>query len=124
MLGYSSKLTTTNIGTIRWYLLIDVNLLSDDGMFPVNVLLNKYTCSRLTSLADANAKCEQVGTLIHGIQGFRMAEFHDGGTNAGWGFWTLAHSIIEGLDAKPVTVQGSSLARYWVSINGQDANPW
>ncbi len=41
--------------------------------------------SSLVSQADADKKCATVGQLIHGISGFRMAEFHDGtGNNPGW----------------------------------------
>ena len=82
--------------------------------------------SSLISQADADMKCGIVGQLIHGISGFRMAEFHDGtGSNPGWTFWAEAHSIVEGLAAQPLTSpDNSSVARYWVRINAQPANPW
>jgi hypothetical protein len=82
--------------------------------------------SSLISAADANKKCATVGVLIHGMWGFRMAEFHDGtGNFPGWSYWAEAHSIVEGLNAEPMLiVPNSSDARYWVRINDQPANPW
>jgi hypothetical protein len=78
----------------------------------------------LVSKADADRKCNTVGRLIHGISGFRMAEFHDGsGPNTGWGFWAEGYNSVEGLDAEPQTLSVSN-ARYWVSINDQNANTW
>jgi hypothetical protein len=78
----------------------------------------------LVSKADADNKCNQVGTLVHGISGFRMAEFHDGsGPNTGWGFWAEGYDSVEGLDAEPQTLSFSN-ARYWVCINDQNANTW
>ena len=44
--------------------------------------------------------------------GWRMAEFHDGGPNAGFDFWAFA-------------VAGSfDTSRFWVAISDQPANPW
>lgn len=66
----------------------------------------------LTSLAVANALCaSQFGA------GYRMAEFHDGDATlwSGWDFWGAV------LNAYICPFEGT---RYWVSINGQNANPW
>jgi hypothetical protein len=79
--------------------------------------------SSLVSRVDADKKCNDVGQMIHGVAGFRMAEHHDGDAskpNAGWGFWAEGHSVMEGLD-NPTP---STSARYWVGINDQNANPW
>lgn len=66
----------------------------------------------LTSLAVANALCAgQFGA------GYRMAEFHDGDPTvwSGWDFWAQV------LGANIGPFQGT---RFWVYINGQNANPW
>jgi hypothetical protein len=44
--------------------------------------------------------------------GWRMAEFHDGGGGAGFDFW--AQSASGDFDA----------SRFWVAIDDQSANPW
>jgi hypothetical protein len=46
-----------------------------------------------------------------------MAEFHDGDPAlwSGWDFWAAARG------ASITPFQGT---RFWVSINGQNANPW
>jgi hypothetical protein len=44
--------------------------------------------------------------------GWRMAEFHDGGRGAGWDFWARAAS--GDFDA----------GRFWVAIDDQSASPW
>ncbi|MEH2058380.1 MAG: hypothetical protein V7K97_19955 [Nostoc sp.] len=75
--------------------------------------------TQLTSLAVANRICNQVGQIVRGTPGYRMAEFHDGtGIYSGWSFWTEAYDYINGLAQSPPT-------RYWVYINDQPAaNPW
>jgi hypothetical protein len=74
--------------------------------------------TQLTSLAVANSICNQVGQIVRGTPGYRMAEFHDGtGIYSGWSFWTEAYGYINGLAQSPPT-------RYWVYINDQPANPW
>ena len=83
--------------------------------------------SDLTSDKVANQKCSMAGRLTLNDPNFRMAEFHDGtGSNPGWAFWTEGYSIQDGLDAQPQNpqIKGSSVARYWVCINDQPANPW
>lgn len=57
----------------------------------------------LTSRAVSDGHCAN----IFG-QGFRMAEFHDGG--GGWTFW--GQGVL------------SAANRFWVAINDQPANPW
>ncbi len=69
----------------------------------------------LTSQAIADEKCRAQGLKIAGEDGFKMAEFHDGGVGAGWDFWAEVIAI-DGLDNPDI--------RYWVSINDQPANPW
>jgi hypothetical protein len=83
--------------------------------------------SDLTSDRVANRKCSMAGQLTLNDPNFRMAEFHDGTkSNPGWAFWTEGYSIQDGLDAQPQNpqIKGSSVARYWVCINDQPANPW
>lgn len=71
---------------------------------------------QLTSQAVADKMCNQVGQIVRGTSGYRMAEFHDGtGFNPGWSFWAEAYGEINGF---------SPSARYWVKINDQPANPW
>lgn len=71
---------------------------------------------QLTSEAVADNMCDQVGQIVRGTSGYRMAEFHDGtGPYSGWSFWAEAYGEINGL--APST-------RYWVKINDQRANPW
>jgi hypothetical protein len=71
---------------------------------------------QLTSQAVADNMCNQVGQIVRGTSGYRMAEFHDGtGTNPGWSFWAEAYGEINGF--APST-------RYWVHINDQPSNPW
>lgn len=69
----------------------------------------------LTSQAIADLQCRLHGLKALGEEGFRMAEFHDGGRNAGWDFWA---------DASAIGTLQISGQRYWVSINDQAANPW
>ena len=69
----------------------------------------------LTSQAIADLQCRLHGLKALGEEGFRMAEFHDGGRNAGWDFWADASAI------GTLQILGQ---RYWVSINDQAANPW
>lgn len=72
--------------------------------------------TQLTSLAVANNMCNQVGIIVTGTSGYRMAEFHDGTGNwPGWSYYAEAYGDINGL--APST-------RYWVYINDQPANPW
>jgi hypothetical protein len=75
--------------------------------------------TQLTSLVVANNMCNQVGQIVRGTSGYRMAEFHDGtGINPGWSYWAEAYGYINGLAQSPPT-------RYWVYINDQPAaNPW
>ncbi|MHC5597205.1 MAG: hypothetical protein ACYTXC_14895 [Nostoc sp.] len=69
---------------------------------------------QLTSQAVADNICNQVGKVVRGVCGYRMAEFHD--YAGGWAFWAEAYGYINGL-------AGSS--RYWVNINDQPAaTPW
>lgn len=76
------------------------------------VKLSSYvTGMQLTSLETANATCaQQFG------QGWRMAEFHDGGMGrlpgraSGWSFWATGNLPLG--------------QRFWVHINDQPANPW
>jgi len=72
---------------------------------------------QLTSQAVADNMCDQVGKIVRGTSGYRMAEFHDGtGSNPGWSFWAEAYGDINGL---------ASSTRYWVNINDQPgATPW
>ncbi|WP_334830381.1 hypothetical protein [Nostoc sp.] len=72
---------------------------------------------QLTSQAVADNICNQVGQIVRGTSGYRMAEFHDGtGINAGWSFWAEAYGDINGL---------ARCTRYWVNINDQPAaTPW
>ena len=71
--------------------------------------------SSLLSSADADEKCQIAGQNRYGLDGFRMAEFHDGSDpNAGWGFWAQS-------DDPNLSIPGT---RYWVKINDQNANPW
>lgn len=72
---------------------------------------------QLTSLTVANKICNQVGKIVRGVPGYRMAEFHDGtGFFAGWSFWAEAYDYINGL---------ADSTRYWVYNNDQPAaNPW
>ncbi|MEH1904666.1 MAG: hypothetical protein V7L04_25485 [Nostoc sp.] len=68
---------------------------------------------QLTSQAVADNICNQVGQILRGTSGYRMAEFHDG---IGWGFWAEAYGDINGL---------ARCTRYWVNINDQPAaTPW
>ncbi len=61
----------------------------------------------LTSRAAADELCaSELG------EGWRMAEFHDGGRGAGWDFWARAAS--GDFDA----------GRFWVAIDDQAASPW
>jgi hypothetical protein len=73
--------------------------------------------TQLTSLAVANNMCNQVGILVRGTSGYRMAEFHDGsGVNPGWSYYAEAYGGVNGL---------ALTTRYWVYINDQpQANPW
>ena len=71
---------------------------------------------QLTSEAVADNICNQVGQIVRGISGYRMAEFHDGtGYYAGWSFWAEAYGYKNGL---------AECNRYWVKINDQPVNPW
>lgn len=49
--------------------------------------------------------------------GYRMAEFHDGDSSlwSGWDFWGAARSA---------NLSPFQSTRFWVSINGTNANPW
>ncbi len=61
----------------------------------------------VTSRAAADDTCaSELG------DGWRMAEFHDGGDGAGWDFWARAAS--GDFDA----------SRFWVAIDDQSASPW
>ena len=61
----------------------------------------------LTTRAIADQQCNQ-----RFGDGWRMAEFHDGGAGAGWDFWARA-------------VAGDfTTSRFFVAIDDQPANPW
>lgn len=73
----------------------------------------------LSSNVEADKLCNSEGQKF-GINGFRMAEFHDGyqpGGITGWDFWA---------DGSNVNLRGENLSnkRFWVAINDQQANPW
>jgi predicted RNA-binding Zn-ribbon protein involved in translation (DUF1610 family) len=73
----------------------------------------------LSSNVEADKLCNSEGQKF-GINGFRMAEFHDGyqpGAITGWDFWA---------DGSNVNLRGKNLSneRFWVAINDQHANPW
>jgi hypothetical protein len=75
-------------------------------------LTRPVTGTSLTSRTVADTLCSnQFGT------GYRMAEFHDGDPNlwSGWDFWGAAR----GANLTPF-----QSTRFWVAINGQNANPW
>jgi hypothetical protein len=75
-------------------------------------LTSPVTGTSLTALSVANSLCaNQFGT------GYRMAEFHDGDPNlwSGWDFWG---------EARGANLTPFQNTRFWVFINGQNANPW
>jgi hypothetical protein len=72
----------------------------------------------LKSQEIADLQCQLQGLKVLGEDGFRMAEFHDGDSLAGWVGWDFW------ADASAIEMLKISSTRYWVSINDQSANPW
>jgi hypothetical protein len=81
--------------------------------------------STLTSQAYADKLCQTEGLRAYNLDGFRMAEFHDGtGVWPGWNFWAEAAPQFNGLSPHPITPPAIQNMRYWVRINDQYSNPW
>ena len=100
---------TTNGGALR-------NSWSGGKLFVVPQVEGMY----LSTPEIADDICATYGALNFYVGGARMAEFHDGDTQAGWTGWAFWSQAL----LLPMNGRHTFDGRLWVKINDQESNPW